>query len=142
SERGSAPAIAVPVAPPVVSASAPRRRVLVIDDEALICHAIERELADDHEVAVAMTGSDALALVASRDFDLILCDVMMPGMDGHELYRRIAAQHPGLERRLVFMTGALAPGVAKALDGLPNAWLAKPFEIEDVLALIASADAV
>jgi two-component system cell cycle sensor histidine kinase/response regulator CckA len=64
--------------------------------------------------------------------------VMMPGMDGHELYRRIAAQHPGLERRFVFMTGALAPNVAEALDGLPNPWLAKPFEINDVLALIAS----
>jgi CheY-like chemotaxis protein len=118
--------------------TAPRRRVLVIDDEALICHAIERELAEVHDVAVAMTGNDALALVASGSFDLILCDVMMPGMDGHELYRRIAAQYPGLERRFVFMTGALAPSVAKALDGLPNPWLAKPFEIDDVLALIAA----
>jgi PAS domain S-box-containing protein len=121
--------------------TAPRRRVLVIDDEALICRAIERELAEVHDVAVAMTGTDALALVASRDFDLILCDVMMPGMDGHELYRRIAAQYPGVERRFVFMTGALAPNVAKALDGLPNPWLAKPFEIDDVLALIAASPA-
>jgi PAS domain S-box-containing protein len=118
--------------------AAPRRRVLVIDDEALICEAIERELADDHEVAVATTGHDALALVASRSFDLILCDVMMPGMDGHELYRRIAAQHPGVERRFVFMTGSLAPTIAKELDALPNPWLAKPFEIDEVLALIAT----
>jgi PAS domain S-box-containing protein len=124
--------------PPLAPAPRPRRRVLVVDDEQLICDAIERELADDHDVAVAMTGNDALALVAARKFDLILCDVMMPGMDGHELYRRIAAQYPGLERRIVFMTGALAPRVAKALDGLPNPWLTKPFEIEDVLALIAA----
>jgi PAS domain S-box-containing protein len=129
-DTGAMPALAP--APP------PRRRVLVVDDEPLICDAIERELADNHDVAVATTGSDALALVAARKFDLILCDVMMPGMDGHELYRRIAAQYPGLERRFVFMTGALAPSVAKALDGLPNPWLAKPFEIEDVLALIAA----
>jgi PAS domain S-box-containing protein len=130
-DAGAMPLLA-PAPPP------PRRRVLVVDDEPLICDAIERELADNHDVAVAMTGSDALALVAARKFDLILCDVMMPGMDGHELYRRIAAQYPGLERRFVFMTGALAPSVAKALDGLPNPWLAKPFEIEDVLALIAA----
>jgi PAS domain S-box-containing protein len=123
---------------PPLAPAPPRRRVLVVDDEPLICDAIERELADDHDVVVAMTGTDALALVAARKFDLILCDVMMPGMDGHELYRRIAAQYPGLERRFVFMTGALAPSVAKALDGLPNPWLAKPFEIEDVLALIAA----
>ncbi|HSR98394.1 MAG TPA: ATP-binding protein [Kofleriaceae bacterium] len=121
---------------PAVGAA--RRRVLVIDDEAQICHAIERELAEVHDVVVATTGEAALALLASRSFDLILCDVMMPGMDGHELYRRIAAQHPGLERRFVFMTGALAPSVAQALDGLPNPWLAKPFEIDDVLALIAA----
>ena len=99
---------------------------------------IEQELAETHDVAIAMTGADALALVASTRFDLILCDVMMPGMDGHELHRRVAAQHPGLERRFVFMTGTLTPGLAKALDELPNAWLAKPFEIDDVLALIAA----
>ncbi|HZJ68337.1 MAG TPA: PAS domain S-box protein [Kofleriaceae bacterium] len=127
-----------PVVPALTPAAGPRRRVLVVDDERLICDAIERELADNHDVAVATTGTDALALVATKKFDLILCDVMMPGMDGHELYRRIAAQYPGVERRFVFMTGALAPNVAKALDGLPNPWLAKPFEIEDVLALIAA----
>jgi CheY-like chemotaxis protein len=130
-----------PAEPAPLAAAAPgtrRRRVLVVDDEALICRAIESELGDDHDVAVAMTGADALALVASTSFDIILCDVMMPGMDGHELHRRIAAQYPGLERRFVFMTGTLAPGIAKALDGLPNAWLAKPFDIEDVLALIAA----
>ena len=107
----------------------------------LICNAIEQVLVGDHDVAVATTADDALALVASRPFDIILCDVMMPGINGHELYRRVAARHPGLERRFGCMTGALAPNVAKALDGLPNPSLAKPFEIEDVLALIAASDA-
>ena len=130
-------AVAVESAP-VASPAARRRRVLVVDDEAMICRAIEEELARCHDVAVATTGADALALVASTSFDLILCDVMMPGMDGHELHRRIAAQYPGLERRFVFMTGTLAPDAAKALDELPNPWLAKPFEIDDVLALIAA----
>ena len=129
---------AAPVPPAVAPQAARRRRVLVVDDEAMICRAIEEELADRHDVAIAMTGADALALIASTRFDLILCDVMMPGMNGHELHRRIAAQYPGLERRLVFMTGTLAPDAAKALDELPNPWLAKPFEIDDVLALIAA----
>ena len=125
-------------APAPPTASPPRRRVLVIDDEAMICRAIEQVLSDNHDVRIAMTGADALALVASSTFDVILCDVMMPDMNGHQLYRRIAAQYPGLERRFVFMTGALAPSVAQALDGLPNPWLSKPFEIDDVLALIAA----
>jgi PAS domain S-box-containing protein len=125
-------------APPAAVITSPRRRVLVIDDEALICRAIAQALSESHDVAVATTGSDALALVASSRFDVILCDVMMPDINGHELYRRIAAQHPGLERRLVFMTGALASGVAQALEDLPNPWLAKPFEIEQVLELIAA----
>jgi PAS domain S-box-containing protein len=129
---------AVDVVPPAAAITSLRRRVLVIDDEALICHTIEQVLSKTHDVAVATTGSDALALVAARKFDFILCDVMMPDMNGHELYRRVAAQHPGLERRFVFMTGALAPSVAKALEELPNPWLAKPFEIEDVLELIAA----
>jgi PAS domain S-box-containing protein len=129
---------AADVAPPAAVITSPRRHVLVIDDEALICHTIEQVLSKSHDVAVATTGSDALALVASRKFDFILCDVMMPDMNGHELYRRVAAQHPGLERRFVFMTGALAPSVAKALEELPNPWLVKPFEIKDVLELIAA----
>ncbi|TMQ05919.1 MAG: PAS domain S-box protein [Deltaproteobacteria bacterium] len=139
-----APAVELraPVARSAVIEGTRRRRVLVIDDEPSICYAIAQALADDHEVAVATTGTSALALVEATKFDLILCDVMMPGMDGHELYRQIAERYPGLERRFVFMTGALASGIVKALDGLPNAWLVKPFEISDVLALIAaSADA-
>jgi len=136
--RAAAVAPAAPVPAVAAAPAAARRRVLIVDDEAPICSAIEQELAETHDVAIAMTGADALALVASTRFDLILCDVMMPGMDGHELHRRVAAQHPGLERRFVFMTGTLTPGLAKALDELPNAWLAKPFEIDDVLALIAA----
>jgi PAS domain S-box-containing protein len=133
--RAEAAAPAPAPSPPRSPPRPPRRRVLVIDDEAMICHAIEQVLSDSHDVRVAMTGSDALALVASSTFDVILCDVMMPDMNGHELYRRVAAQHPGVERRFVFMTGALAPGVAKALEDLPNPWLAKPFQVEQVLAL-------
>jgi PAS domain S-box-containing protein len=129
---------AAPLAPPPSTLALPRRRILVVDDEALICHALEQELADTHDVAIAMTGPDALALLAATPFDVILCDVMMPGMDGHELYRRVASQHPGLELRFVFMTGALAPRIATALNGLPNPWLAKPFDIDDLLSLIAA----
>jgi CheY-like chemotaxis protein len=126
-------------APAPPTASPARRRVLVIDDEAMICRAIEQVLSDNHDVQIAMTGADALALVASSTFDVILCDVMMPDMNGHQLYRRIAAQYPGLERRFVFMTGALAPAIAKALEDLPNPWLAKPFQVEQVLALVDQA---
>ena len=129
---------AAAVAPPAAAATSPRRRVLVVDDEALICRTIQQVLSKSHDVAVATSGSDALALVASSRFDFILCDVMMPDMNGHELYRRVAEQHPGLERRFVFMTGALAPGVAQVLEDLPNPWLAKPFQIKDVLELIAA----
>ncbi|HEX8109573.1 MAG TPA: PAS domain S-box protein [Kofleriaceae bacterium] len=133
--------VAADVAAPAAVVGSPRRRVLVVDDEALICRTIEQVLSESHDVAVATTGSDALALVASRKFDCILCDVMMPDMNGHELYRQVAAQHPGLERRFVFMSGALAPSVAQVLEDLPNPWLAKPFEIEDVLELIAASAA-
>ena len=138
----AAPAVAPAPAPQTASASPPRRRVLVVDDEAMICHAIEQLLSDSHDVWVAMTGTDALALVASSTFDIILCDVMMPDMNGHELHRRVAAQHPGLERRFVFMTGALAPGVATALEDLPNQWIAKPFQVEQVLALFDEAPGI
>jgi CheY-like chemotaxis protein len=73
----------------------------------------------------------------TADFDLVLCDVMMPGMNADELLRRIAVEHPELKQRVVFMSGGtLGPEVDDMLAGLPNLRLAKPFRVEDVLAVV------
>ncbi|HEY5946600.1 MAG TPA: ATP-binding protein [Kofleriaceae bacterium] len=113
-------------------------RILVVDDEPMICEILKRILRDEHDVMIATSGDDALHLLPTHRFDLILCDVMMPGMNADDLYRRIATDHPGVERHIVFMSGGtLGPEVEDMLDGLPNERLAKPFSVDDVLELVA-----
>jgi PAS domain S-box-containing protein len=133
-QRYLGPSVAVEETPAVVAG---RRRILVVDDEPLICQVLQRILRDDHDVTIATTGDDALTAVRTSAFDLILCDVMMPGMNADELLRRIADEYPDLARRIVFMSGgALGTEVEDMLDGLPNLRLAKPFRVEDVLAVV------
>ena len=115
----------------------PRLRILVVDDEPMICEILHRILREDHEVTMATTGQAALAALADTNVDLILCDVMMPGMNGDELHRRITAEHPDMRDRIVFMSGgAMGSEIEELLEGLPNPRLAKPFRVEDVLAVV------
>ena len=114
-----------------------RRKVLIIDDERLVRDALTRLLQTDHEVVSASSGEAGLAALDAGGFDVIICDVMMPNMNGREVHRRIAASHPGLERRLVFISGGtFAPELDEFLASCPNRCLAKPFKLDDVFAAI------
>ena len=86
--------------------SAERRyRVLVVDDEQSIRELVDRVLRDSgYETSVAADAATALALAASVDaFDLLLTDMMMPGMCGDELARHLRLRHPDL--RVLYLTG-------------------------------------
>jgi CheY-like chemotaxis protein len=69
----------------------------------------------------------------SVPFDAVLCDLMMPGMSGIELFRALASRSPGLEERLVFMTGGAFTAEAEAfLEEVSNARVEKPFDFSSV----------
>jgi PAS domain S-box-containing protein len=107
-----------------------RARILVVDDEPAIAHTLRELLAPQHEVVSATSGREALATLAGEDFDVVFCDLMMPGMSGTELYHRIKAERPGMEARIVFMTGgAFTAGAADFLASVPNRRLEKPFSL-------------
>jgi PAS domain S-box-containing protein len=135
----AAPAPASAAAPATARAR-PRRRILLIDDERRVVDALRGGLAG-HDVVVALGGVAGLALAeGSNPFDAIVCDLMMPELSGMELYSRLAAARPGLERRIVFVTGgAFTPRAAGFLAGVPNACLEKPFAIERLLDAIEEA---
>ncbi|HEX5058817.1 MAG TPA: ATP-binding protein [Kofleriaceae bacterium] len=136
--RASSPVVAAAVATAVPNL--PRLRVLVVDDEPMICASLERMLRKEHDVSVAASGPEALGAVATTPFDVILCDVMMPGMNGDEVFHTLANRHPGFERRIVFMSGGtIGSDVLRLLDGLPNERIAKPFTVDQVLGVIAQA---
>ena len=136
--RGDAVASAPPEAPRP-SARATRKRVLLVDDDALVRQAVARALEPHHEVTSVDGGAAALATLATRSFDAILCDVMMPGMSGRELFERIAAAYPGLEQRVVFITGGTFTADLDAfLTRSGNRRLTKPFGIAELLDAIGS----
>jgi PAS domain S-box-containing protein len=132
-ERG-APAPASVPAP-----SAGRRRVLVLDDEPLVCRAVARMLVGEHDVVTLSEPAEALArLTGGEFFDIVLCDLMMPGMSGIQCYEALRASRPELARRMVFLTGGAFTEEAQAfLERVPNARLEKPFEAEALRDVVA-----
>ena len=77
-----------------------RPRVLVVDDKETILGLFQRILADSYEVTTAEDGARALALLASGDFDVVLTDIKMPGVDGFTILRET--------KRLVELTAVCA----------------------------------
>jgi signal transduction histidine kinase len=116
------------------------RRVLVIDDEEPLRVLLEEALGmAGHHVDVANDGEAALAKVRGEPYDLIICDLRMPGMSGEEFYAALEDVAPQLQRKIVFSTGDTSG--ARCADflsrtGLPV--LEKPFSIRKVLELVAS----
>ena len=114
-------------------------RILLVDDEPALCQLIERLLKPDHEVVARTAPRAALELLSvDADFDLILCDLMMPKMTGMDFYAELSRTAPVLAKRIVFMSGgAFTSGASKFLESVPNRRLDKPFSAEALRAIIA-----
>jgi signal transduction histidine kinase len=113
-------------------------RVLVVDDERLIRRSIKRTLIG-HDVTLAENGKEALSLCLRNDYDVILCDLMMPEVSGMELYDRLVQARPELIERIVYMTGgAFTPEARNFLDRIDNIQLSKPFEVKELRSTIAA----
>lgn len=87
-----------------------RSRLLVVDDQPINIRALHRVFADECDVFMATNGEDALAFCAAAQPDLILLDVMMPGMDGLEVCRRLKANPVTADIPVIFVTGLADPG--------------------------------
>ena len=127
----------------VVRPTTARLRVLVIDDEISIGRTIDSIFEDQHDVVVTTSAREALAqLQHGVTFDVILCDVVMPGASGVDFYEQLRSIRPELCERVIFMTGAtLGSDQGRSLAALPNAVLEKPFDLDRLEAMLASAAA-
>jgi len=113
-------------------------QVLVIDDEVALAEAISAALTDaGFVVALASNGEEALKQVSQYPYDLIICDLKMPRVDGPTFYRRVTEKIPSLATRFVFVTGNVAGTDAESfLAETGCRWLAKPFRLTDLLRLV------
>lgn len=131
--------------PPALPPTAPLRtdtrdRVLLVDDEPILLDALTRALEGPYAIERAAGGRAALDLLrAGNEYDLLLCDLMMPGMTGMELCTAIERQFPNAARRMAFMTGgAFTPPAQEFVAAPGRRVLEKPFTNDELFAFIAA----
>jgi signal transduction histidine kinase len=129
-----------PAPPPSATPPPPdsRARILIIDDEPTLAKVLVRQLGKRHEVRAVTSGREALALLKSGDrFDVILSDLLMPDVTGMDLHDEVAKLYPGLEHRIVFMTGgAFTPRAREFVAQAPNYFLEKPIDFPALTAAL------
>jgi len=110
------------------------KSVLVVDDEPEVLNALAGFLSiDGHQVDTVTSAAAALEKLDGRSYDLIVTDIRMPGLDGPGLYREMASRHPGLQRRVIFITGdSLNPATTAWLSTVSAPSLPKPFALAEV----------
>jgi two-component system NtrC family sensor kinase len=106
-----------------------------VEDEPALAAAVAEALTDaGFIVDRAGDGEEALRRVGQRQYDLIVCDLKMPRLDGRAFYERLSSTLPELARRVVFVTGDVAGTDAENfLQESGCRWLAKPFRLGDLL---------
>ncbi len=111
-----------------------RGRILVVDDDTSVLVVIARVLHGLHDVVARDDARDALDLIETGErYDLVLCDLTMPHLDGTELYERVRAIDVEQAERFVFITGAVVDSDAAArLASLGNERIDKPFTNEQL----------
>ena len=115
-----------------------RGSVLVIDDEPMIGRVLAISLEPEHDVTAVTSAESALALLEQGDaFDVILCDLAMPGIGGQEFFARLQTLRPDLTRRVVFMSGGATTESGQLfLQAHRDSYIAKPFQTDQLLRLI------
>jgi len=114
-------------------ASQKQQRVLIVDDESAVLTSLRRLLEPQYGVAVAAGVDEGLSRIEQASFDLILCDVMMPGGGGERLYRTLLGRAPSAAQRIVFFTGgAVTEAARQFLRNQPQPILEKPLDLEQL----------
>jgi CheY-like chemotaxis protein len=122
------------------SATLRRLRLLIIDDEVLVARAVRRMFDKEFRVEIALDGKAALEKLEQTDYDVILCDVMMPGIGGLEVFRQVRSRNDALAGRFVFATGGLfSQELSEAVRRLSNMIVEKPFDPDELRRVIEAA---
>ena len=118
-----------------------RKRVLVVDDNPVNREIIEEMLDGEYEIHMADNGPDALRLATRFRPCVVLLDVMLPGLDGYDICRKLRAT-PGLaDMRIVMVSAKAMPSErARGFDAGADAYVTKPFDDGDLLAAMRVGD--
>jgi two-component system NtrC family sensor kinase len=110
-------------------------RALVIEDERALGDAVAASLADEGFIVDrAADGEEGLVRLTQARYDVVICDLKMPKLDGAALFARVSATMPDIRKRLVFVTGDVAGTDAERfLEESGCKWIPKPFRLRDLV---------
>ncbi len=124
----------LPEIPRELAGSAAASRILVVEDEPAVAQLVVDVLREEgHQVDAVLDSQEGLTRLARSDYDLVICDLRMPRLDGPAFYDALVRAGSAHQHHIVFITGdTLAPRTARFLEesGLP--FLAKPFLVEEL----------
>ena len=118
--------------------AAEKGRILIIDDDEVIVEILRHLLERNFEVTLTTRSAHAMDWIAQgQQFDVIVCDLLMPQLTGMDLYDRLALIAPAQAKRMIFVTGGASTEQArKFLDRVANPHLEKPFDFARLMVLI------
>ena len=114
-----------------------KNKILVVDDDSSIINFLKEVLELDYELKTAASGEEALRLIESFKPEIVLLDVMMPGIDGYETCRRIKENEQSTHVKILFLSAKVT--LEERLKGYKvggDDYVTKPFETEELLAKI------
>jgi DNA-binding NtrC family response regulator len=113
-----------------------KEKILIVDDQASFCNHIQTVLEmEDYQAEVAHDAYQALEVLASQPFDILLTDMKLPGLDGLELFKKARKLDPDISGIIMTAYGSIASAVASIKNGATD-YLQKPFEPESLLMVI------
>lgn len=113
-------------------------RVLVVDDEQQILSMLQRHFREKYDLVVESRGQRALdRLLTGEDYDVVLCDLILPYLNGMSLYRSLVQARLDVAERVIFITGdVLSPAVISFFKHVKNKCVEKPFDMIELEAAI------
>jgi two-component system NtrC family sensor kinase len=128
---------------PAETVSPPQRekyKVLVAEDDLDCRSAVSDILKMEHLVSAVENGEEAIRHISKEDFDLVIIDCMMPGLNGFELYKWLLDNRPELRSKVIFMTGDIfVPEIKSFLETTGCPYITKPFAMDDFRRTVNSA---
>ena len=114
------------------------RRVLVVDDEPGVRESLRMVLKDGYEVIAVTSGAEALSAVSAQPVDVVLLDIVMPGMDGMQVLEEIRSRLPGLPVIMLTATKTVKTAVGAMKLGAFD-YVTKPFDVDELRLILDKA---